>query len=58
MIQKTLKSATLWQYNYDTNAEAATVCIPNMYETASLQKADFGNAYEIEWSLSKETMIE
>lgn len=39
MIQKTLKSATLWQYNYDTNAEAATVCIPNMYETASLQKA-------------------
>lgn len=37
--KRTLKSATLWQYNYDTNAEAATVCIPNMYETASLQKA-------------------
>ena len=37
--KRTLKSATLWQYNYDTNAKAATVCIPNAYETASLQKA-------------------
>lgn len=38
MIQRTLQLAIFGQYNYDTS-EAVTVCIPNVYETASLKKA-------------------